>query len=107
MNSYNCVCVKHLDEDAFPKDMALVCLDLTKSYATVMVVNDVSIAVKKGECIGILGGAGSGKTTLVKLLCGEVLATTGEVYIGNSSIHHHRVEFLKQIGYCPQVKPSL
>jgi ABC-type multidrug transport system ATPase subunit len=67
-----------------------------------MLINDVCIAIKKGECIGVLGGGGSGKSTLIKLLCGEALATTGEVFIGDSSIHHHRVEFLSKIGYCPQ-----
>ena len=53
--------------------------------------------------IGVLGGGGSGKSTLIKLLCGQTLATTGEVFLSDSSIHHHRVQFLKHIGYCPQV----
>ncbi|CAG7834142.1 unnamed protein product [Allacma fusca] len=95
-------CEEIIEQKTIPQDIALVCRDLTKSYATVMLVNDASIAITKGECIGVLGGGGSGKSTLVKLLCGETLATTGEVFIGDSSIHHHRVKFLSKIGYCPQ-----
>ncbi len=53
---------------------------------------DFSLAVERGQCVGILGPNGSGKTTLVKILIGRLKPDRGEVRIG------HKV----QIGYYDQ-----
>lgn len=48
-----------------------------------MAVKDVSISVKKGEYLVILGHNGSGKSTLAKLMNGLLLPTKGNVYVNN------------------------
>lgn len=42
-------------------------------------VDSISFGVPNGECFGLLGVNGAGKTTTFKMLCGEVIPTSGEV----------------------------
>ena len=51
---------------------------LTKTYDDVPVLENVSFTVKRGDRVAIIGPNGIGKSTLLKLLVGEVLADTGE-----------------------------
>lgn len=50
-----------------------------KFYKDFWVLRDVSLEVRKGECIGIVGRNGSGKTTLLQMICGITLPTFGEI----------------------------
>ncbi|MCF6434898.1 MULTISPECIES: ABC transporter ATP-binding protein [Pseudoalteromonas] len=52
------------------------------------VIDDVSLAVKKGEFVGLLGTNGSGKTTLLKLLTGILQADSGQLNV----LGHHPVK---------------
>jgi ABC-type multidrug transport system fused ATPase/permease subunit len=49
-------------------------------------LKDISFSVNKGETIGIIGGTGSGKTSIINLLCGFYPATQGEIYVNNKNI---------------------
>lgn len=56
------------------------------SYFNGLVLNDISLAVQPGEMVGLLGPNGSGKTTLIKLACGLLQPTRGEVDLDGSSL---------------------
>ena len=45
------------------------------------ILNDVSLSVRKGEMLGILGNSGSGKTTLAKIISGLLLADSGRLFL--------------------------
>ncbi|MGN0477751.1 MAG: ABC transporter ATP-binding protein [Ruminococcus sp.] len=49
-------------------------------------LKNISFDVKKGETVGIIGGTGSGKTSLISLLSGFYDATDGDIYIDNKNI---------------------
>ena len=49
-------------------------------------IKDISFEAKKGEIIGIIGGTGSGKTTLVNLICGYYGAKSGEIKINDTDL---------------------
>lgn len=56
---------------------------ITKSFSEKIVLNDVSFEVEKGEIFGLLGPSGAGKTTLIKILTGQLNQDSGVSYINN------------------------
>lgn len=57
--------------------------NLTKTYKTIFgpktVLHDISLDIRKGEKVGLLGRNGSGKTTLLKIIGGIEIPTTGSI----------------------------
>ncbi|MBT5230731.1 MAG: ABC transporter ATP-binding protein [Methylococcales bacterium] len=59
--------------------------NLVKHYKTLCAVDNVSLELTEGHCLGLLGPNGAGKTTTIEMLEGIVTPTTGEVlYQGNA-----------------------
>lgn len=51
---------------------------ISKSFGSLKAVNDVSLSIKKGEIYGFLGPNGSGKTTMIRMLCGLLTPDAGQ-----------------------------
>lgn len=64
----------------------------------VAALNDVTLAVKKGEFVAYAGANGAGKSTTIKILSGILQPTRGEVSVLGLSPEHSRVELMKRIG---------
>ena len=63
----------------------------------------ISFKVKKGETVGIIGGTGSGKTTLVNMIPAFYKATSGEVTVMGTEVSEYSPEALRSmIGIVPQ-----
>ncbi len=60
--------------------------NVTKKYKEYTVVNDVNLSVEKGEIVGLIGRNGSGKTVLMKMICGLVAPTSGEITVNGKII---------------------
>ena len=66
-------------------------------------LSDISFEVKRGETVGIIGGTGSGKTTLVSLIPGFYPATSGTVEIeGRPASEYGKAELRKKVGIVMQ-----
>jgi len=63
-------------------------------------LTDISLAVKQGEKIGIVGKSGSGKSTLIKLLLGFYEPSTGSIMLGETAARP--VDLSRSISYVPQ-----
>lgn len=76
--------------------------NVSKSYLKNKVLEEVSLSVKPGEFVSIVGQSGAGKTTLVRLLIGEESADEGKVFVGDwdiTRLSQGEVPFLRrQIG---------
>lgn len=66
-------------------------------------LTDISFSVKKGETVGIIGGTGSGKSTLVNLIARFYDATSGEILLDGENIRNYSRRALRdKIGVVPQ-----
>ncbi len=62
-------------------------INVNKIYKNKLkVLDDINLNILAGEFVSIVGQSGTGKTTLVKILIGEELATSGKVVIGGWDI---------------------
>jgi lipopolysaccharide export system ATP-binding protein len=88
--------------------MALAAHELVKSYRGRRVVDEVSIAVERGEIVGLLGPNGAGKTTTFYMMVGLVRPRAGSVALNDRDLTH--VPMYRRaragIGYLPQ-EPSI
>ncbi|XP_048195510.1 ATP-binding cassette sub-family A member 13 isoform X3 [Perognathus longimembris pacificus] len=88
----------------------LVLCNLSKSYRSfckkVTAVEDVTVGIPKGECFGLLGVNGAGKSTMFKMLNGEIPPSSGHAVIrtplGDDIDLSSAGEAGILIGYCPQ-----
>ncbi len=66
-------------------------------------LSDISFSAESGEIIGIIGGTGSGKSTLVQLIPAFYPATAGTVLVGGKNVNDYSKDALRQkIGIVPQ-----
>jgi ABC-type multidrug transport system ATPase subunit len=65
-------------------------------------VQKMNFRVESGNLIGIMGGSGVGKTTLLNLLHGKIRPVAGNLYINGYDIHSDSEEIKGLIGYVPQ-----
>jgi ABC-type Na+ transport system ATPase subunit NatA len=65
-------------------------------------VRGVSVGVKTGECFGLLGINGAGKSSCIAVLTGEVNPTVGDAFLTGTSVREDVHTCRRQLGYCPQ-----
>lgn len=81
---------------------ALITHKVNLNFGDIKAVKDLSFGVYPGECFGLLGVNGAGKTSTFRVLTGDVAATSGNVWAGGLNIFQQRKEYLSSLGYCPQ-----
>jgi len=65
---------------------ALEIRDLVKTFGDLTAVDHLSLEVRRGEIFGFLGPNGAGKTTSIRMICGLLKPTSGEVFIEGKRI---------------------
>ena len=103
------------------EDYAIRVIDLAKQYIMLskqgsycnkllqkkVAVKGITFGVKKGDCFGLLGTNGAGKTTIFKALSGEIIQSFGEIYINGLNLRTYMNKVRYLIGYCPQSEALL
>ncbi|XP_017084845.2 LOW QUALITY PROTEIN: phospholipid-transporting ATPase ABCA3 [Drosophila eugracilis] len=90
--------ISKLDYDEYP----LIVDQIYKQFCCNQAVQLVSFLVKPGECFGLLGPKGSGKTSIYRMIVGDTSMTGGNIYVNGISVRDNRVAAKKIIGYCSQ-----
>src|ERR671939_395730 len=85
-----------------PVETMIDCEGLTKRFGHFTAVDHVSFSVAKGSIFGVLGPNGSGKTTMIRMLCGILEPTDGTARIGGHDIVRDLEPIKKMIGYMSQ-----
>ena len=61
------------------------------------VIKDISFKIQKGEIVGFLGANGAGKTTILKMLCGLIYPSEGDISVSGYLPYRRKENFLKNI----------
>ncbi len=76
--------------------------NLSIRFGDVTAVNDVSFHLDRGELFGFLGPNGSGKTSIIRALCGLIPLSSGQATILGMDVHRHAAEIKRHVGYMSQ-----
>lgn len=81
--------------------------DICKSYRRQNILEGVELTVTPGDCVGIVGYNGCGKTTLLSIIAGALRADRGSIlFNGRQAVGHPRV-FAEEAAYVPQENPLM
>ncbi|XP_016972068.2 phospholipid-transporting ATPase ABCA3, partial [Drosophila rhopaloa] len=69
-----------------------------KKFSKSFVVRNFTLSVYPGEVVALLGSNSSGKSTIIKMLCGLIMPSNGEVYISGHNVGTHRRQAFKNTG---------
>ena len=76
--------------------MALIKIEhLKKSFDGHGVLRDVNLQIEKGDILAIIGGSGSGKSTIIRCLTGLESIDSGEIYLNDMQINHENRSYGK------------
>ena len=77
---------------------------ITKSYSAKqpLAVDDLTLEIRDGEILGLVGLNGSGKTTTIRMASGIILPTKGTIVIDGFNIVTNKLEASKRVGWVPE-----
>lgn len=76
--------------------------NLVKKFGSFVANDNLNFNVHKGEIFGFLGANGAGKTTAMKIICGLLKPTSGEVEVAGYDLYTQTEQIKKSIGYMSQ-----
>ena len=95
--------MEHLSSLPAGSDAMIRTRELSKSYGSFRALRDLDLSIRRGEVFGFLGLNGAGKSTTIRLLCGLLRPTSGEIQIGGERLTWpDSRQVRRRIGYLPQ-----
>jgi ribose transport system ATP-binding protein len=71
---------------------------IVKRYPGVLALNDVSLKIKKGQILGLIGENGAGKSTLIKTCSGAVIPTSGKIIVNGKEFSSMSPQLARENG---------
>lgn len=81
-------------------DVILEIDNVVKRFDGFTAVDGVSLQVRAGETVGLLGVNGAGKTTLMNMILGLTTPTSGTIRAFGMDLQKHRLEILQRANFC-------
>jgi ABC-2 type transport system ATP-binding protein len=88
--------------NSFSSPIAIGAINLQKLFGEFTAVKGINLEVKYGEIYGLLGANGAGKTTTMKMLCGLLPASAGEMILAGQRKNLHSTQVRSRLGYMSQ-----
>ncbi|NIR29854.1 MAG: ABC transporter ATP-binding protein [Gammaproteobacteria bacterium] len=91
-----------LEASATPGEPVIEARGLVRHFGRFVAVDDVDVTVAAGEVFGLLGANGAGKTTIIRMLCGLLPPTAGDIRVAGIDMVRHARRARARIGYVAQ-----
>jgi ABC-2 type transport system ATP-binding protein len=85
-----------------PDEIAIDARNLNRIFGSFQAVKNVNLEVRYGEVYGLLGANGAGKTTTIKMLCGLLPVSSGDIALGGERGNLRSSDLRKRMGYMSQ-----
>ncbi len=85
-----------------PADAAVATWGLTKTFGQKAAVNNLNLAVRRGEFFGFLGPNGAGKSTTIKMMVGLLRPNAGAAFIGGVDVWREPIRAKSLMGVLPE-----
>jgi len=76
--------------------------NVSKEFGSLRAVDSVDLRIPQGTLFGLLGPNGSGKTTMIKMLTGQMRPTKGSIVVSGIDVLEHPVKIREKIGIIPE-----
>jgi ABC-2 type transport system ATP-binding protein len=83
-------------------DAAIVARNLTRRFGKLTAVNQLNLTVQRAQVYGFLGPNGSGKSTTIRMLCGLLLPSSGDIEVLGFRVPQQAEQLKRRIGYMTQ-----
>jgi ABC-type multidrug transport system fused ATPase/permease subunit len=93
---------KNIKKNFFIDKIILDNVTFVHENSNTKILEQVSLEVKQGQSVGIIGKSGAGKSTLIDLILGLIKPVTGKIYIDSEELENNIQSWQKLIGYVPQ-----
>ena len=86
-------------------EITLCARNLARRFGNQLIIHDLTLELKRGEVLGLLGHNGAGKSTTLQMLSGCLLPDSGEIEICGISLRQQPTLAKANIGYLPETPP--
>ena len=86
-------------------EITLSAQNLTRSFGKQKIIHDVSLTLRRGEVLGLLGHNGAGKSTTLQMLTGCLQPDSGKIEICGIDLLQQPVQAKRHLGYLPEIPP--
>ena len=85
--------------------MDVLCIeDLSKNYGSFAALKGLNLKIQKGQCVGLLGSNGAGKSTTIRIITGQLRPTSGQVRVLGIDPSREPKKIHPFIGYIPDTQ---
>ncbi|UJP04729.1 MAG: ABC transporter ATP-binding protein [Nitrosomonas sp.] len=96
---------EHDENDYNTEDVTLSARNLCRRYGRTLIVQDIDLQLRRGEIVGLLGVNGTGKSTTLRMLTGNLAPSSGNIEICGYDLLTQPQQAKMHLGFLPEIPP--